>query len=142
MCHPRTQFVSDYGPADRSLRAADHDREAVADILRDQHLAGRLDTDELQERVERCYAAKTYAELDAVLADLPAEVPGEGSQRGAAAPGHRRAWSGPRVAWLPLPVLVPLLFVAIALSHGFLVWLAIPFVFLFIGRRWRWRSTL
>ena len=67
--------MAHYGPHDRSLRAADSDREAVADILREQHLAGRLDSDELQERIDRCYSAKTYADLDAVVADLPHEQP-------------------------------------------------------------------
>lgn len=43
-------MFEDYGPRDRSLRAADADRESVAEFLRDQHLAGRLDTDELPER--------------------------------------------------------------------------------------------
>ena len=64
-------MFEDYGPQDRSLRAADADRESVAELLREQHLAGRLDTDELQERLDRVFAAKTYAELDAVVVDLP-----------------------------------------------------------------------
>jgi hypothetical protein len=137
--------VPDRRPDARSLRAADHDRDAVAEMLREQHLAGRLDTDELQERIERCYAAKTYAELDGVLADLPVDLmppsdrPGPARRdRGAAA-----AWGpwGGR-GWLPLPMLAPLLLVAIVVSHGHLVWLMLPFVFWFVSRRWRWRSTL
>jgi Domain of unknown function (DUF1707) len=42
-----------------------------AAILRQQHLEGRLNTDELRARLERCMAAKTYAELDALIADFP-----------------------------------------------------------------------
>ena len=84
--------MAQYGPYDRSLRAADSDREAVADILREQHVAGRLDSDELQDRVDRCYAAKTYAELDAVIADLPHEQP--------QVSGGLRLW--PRFAFVPL----------------------------------------
>ena len=53
-----------YAGRNPDLRAADQDREAIADALREQHLAGRLDTDEFQERLDRCYAAKTYGELD------------------------------------------------------------------------------
>lgn len=131
--HPHP--VPDYGPQARNLRAADQDREAVAEILREQHVAGRLDTDELQERIERCYSAKTYAELDAVLADLPAEL--SPPRRSSAARGP---WGGR--GWLPLPALAPLLLVAIVLSHGHLVWLMFPFVFWFVSRRWRWRSTI
>jgi len=141
MCQPRTRLDTEYGPQDRSLRAADYDRDAVVDILREQHLAGRLDTDELQERIDRCYSAKTYAELDAVLADLPAQVPDQVRRQSSSARTDRGVWRGPRLAWLPLPVLVPILFAAVALSHGFLLWLVIPFVFFFVGRRRRWRST-
>jgi len=36
-------MFEDYGPRDRSLRAADADRESAAEILREQHLAGRLE---------------------------------------------------------------------------------------------------
>src|SRR2546421_6163485 len=59
------------GPRDRSLRVGDKERDAVSDILRQGHLEGRLDTDELQARLERCIAAKTYAELDVLMADFP-----------------------------------------------------------------------
>jgi hypothetical protein len=55
------------------LRASDADRERVADALRRHHLDGRIDTDELQERLERCYAARTTGELAPLLADLPAD---------------------------------------------------------------------
>jgi hypothetical protein len=64
---PRTP---DPAPA---LRASDADRERVAEALRRHHVDGRLDTDELQERLGRCYAARTAAELAPLLADLPAD---------------------------------------------------------------------
>ena len=63
------------GPRDRSLRAGDGDREAFAAILREQHLEGRLDSDEFQERLDACMAAKTYADLDQLVADLPGGEP-------------------------------------------------------------------
>jgi hypothetical protein len=37
------------------------------------HVAGRLDSREFQERLERCLEAKTYAELDELVADFPGE---------------------------------------------------------------------
>ena len=116
-----------FGPQDRTLRAADADREAAAEFLREQHLAGRLDTEELQERIERTYAAKTYAELDAVLADLPRDEP-----RPSAPPRRRR---GPRFALVPL---LPVLILALALSHGHLAWVVVPLVFFFVVRPRRW----
>ena len=137
MPEPHTQSMPDDGPHARHLRAADHDREAVAEILREQHLAGRIDTDELQERIEGCYAAKTYGDLDVVLADLPAEISAPRDDHAAARVGWGRPHRG-----LPLPAFAPLLFVAIVVTHGHLAWLVLPFVFLFVTRRWRWRSTI
>jgi hypothetical protein len=53
------------------MRAADADRQAVADRLRGALDEGRLDLHEYDERLQRTYAAKTYGELDRLLADLP-----------------------------------------------------------------------
>jgi hypothetical protein len=54
-----------------SLRVADADRERLAEELREHMLAGRLSSEELEERLERTYAATTRGELDALRADLP-----------------------------------------------------------------------
>jgi hypothetical protein len=54
-----------------SLRVADADRERVASELRDHLLAGRLTSEEFEERVERAYRASTRGELDELSADLP-----------------------------------------------------------------------
>ncbi|MQY09557.1 DUF1707 SHOCT-like domain-containing protein [Actinomadura macrotermitis] len=54
------------------MRASDADRDRVAAILRDAAGDGRLDLDELEERLEAVYAAKTYAELEPITSDLPA----------------------------------------------------------------------
>jgi hypothetical protein len=55
------------------LRASDVDRELVADRLRDAAAHGRITMDELEERLDRAYAAKTYAELGPITRDLPNE---------------------------------------------------------------------
>jgi uncharacterized protein DUF1707 len=57
--------------ADAHLRAADADRERVAEQLESAHVEGRLDLAEFQERLGRCYAAKTFGELATIVADLP-----------------------------------------------------------------------
>jgi hypothetical protein len=44
----------------------------VAQDLREHAAAGRLDPDELEERLGRTYAAKTHGELTGLTADLPA----------------------------------------------------------------------
>lgn len=56
------------------LRAADTDREAVAERLRAALEEGRLDLYEYDERLGQAYAARTYDELDGLLADLPRPV--------------------------------------------------------------------
>jgi hypothetical protein len=64
-------------PEERSpvLRASDGERERVVTALRDGAAEGRLTFDELAQRVERAYGASTAAELDTLLADLPAAAP-------------------------------------------------------------------
>jgi hypothetical protein len=54
------------------MRASDTDRELVADRLREAAGHGRLTMDELEERLEQTYAARTYAELEPLTRDLPA----------------------------------------------------------------------
>lgn len=53
------------------LRASDADRDRTAGILREHYGVGRLDQDELDERVQKAYGAKTHGELSALLGDLP-----------------------------------------------------------------------
>jgi hypothetical protein len=70
------------------LRASDADRERTAEVLRQAVAEGRLDIIELEERLERTFAAKTYGELALVTTDLPVDEPGD-SGRGRAG-GRRR----------------------------------------------------
>jgi hypothetical protein len=116
------------GPRDRSLRVGDRERDAVSEILRQHHLEGRLDTDEFQARLERCLAAKTYAELDALIADFPRE---EAGRVGAGQPWRWRRWP------LALPFL-PLALIAAIVVGGHFAWLAVPLFFLFVLRPLLW----
>ncbi len=77
-------------PSDPSrLRISDDDRHKVADVLRQAAGEGRIDLDELDERLEATYRAKTYGELVPITADLPV------------AGGGPRAQPAP--AWRPEP---------------------------------------
>jgi hypothetical protein len=58
-------------PEPRNLRASDADRERVANVLREAAGDGRLTMDELDERLDAVFAAKTYAELEPITHDLP-----------------------------------------------------------------------
>jgi hypothetical protein len=55
-----------------ALRAADSDRERTAEQLRAHCAAGRITSDELDERLSAAYSAVTLADLAALSADLPA----------------------------------------------------------------------
>jgi len=112
------------GPRDRRLRVGTAERDAVAEILRREHVAGKLDNTEFDERLERCLSAKTYRELDELLADLPIE---ELSPRPA-------RWSFPPWGFL---LVLPLIGVAIVASHGHAVWLLVP-LFWFGACRFFW----
>ena len=57
---------------DPALRASDAEREHHADLLREHAAQGRLTVDELDERLDRVYAARTLGELVPVVGDLPA----------------------------------------------------------------------
>jgi Domain of unknown function (DUF1707) len=68
-------------PPGDEVRAADVDREAAGERLRSAAAEGRIDLSELDERLEQAYLARTYGELRAVTADLPAalSLPAAGS---------------------------------------------------------------
>ena len=55
-----------------SMLAASADRERAVDVLKAGFAEGRLTQDEYNDRMERAYAARTYGELAALTADLPA----------------------------------------------------------------------
>jgi hypothetical protein len=113
-------------------RAGDKDREAMADRLRDYNAEGRLDVTEFQERLDRCYEAKTMGELASLATDMPDEQRHHSvndhylARRrhmvplvpilltiailGAVSGGHHHAWGA---VWLVIPVL----FLVRALAH-------------------------
>ena len=110
---------------DPNLRASDADREATADRLREHHTVGRIDADEFQERLDRCYAAKTMGDLAALTRDLPAD------------PARRRSGAGAGfglLGGLRMIPIVPIILaiVAIHLIVGVVsgLWILIPLFFL------------
>ena len=54
------------------LRASHEDRDRVIEVLRVAAGDGRLTAEELEERVEIAFSARTYGELAALTSDLPA----------------------------------------------------------------------
>lgn len=69
------------GPAGRRLlRACDADREHAAEALRAAAGEGRITLEELDDRIQRAYAASTYADLEALTRDLPAQPAAAGAR--------------------------------------------------------------
>lgn len=68
------------------LRTSRAEREQAADVLNAAFIQGRLTKDELDLRVGRAFASRTYADLEALTADIPwvttAELPAKPDTRG------------------------------------------------------------
>src|ERR1700760_1860553 len=61
-----------------AVRASNAERDVVAGKLQDAFAEGRLDDDEFDQRMRAALTAKTHAELDVLLTDLPAAPVGGG----------------------------------------------------------------
>jgi hypothetical protein len=59
----------------QAMRASDHDRQEVVDLLRSAVADGRLRMDEYVGRMESAYQAVTYGDLGPLQADLPSLGP-------------------------------------------------------------------
>ena len=83
-------------PGSGAVRASNAERDVVAGKLQDAFAEGRLDDDEFDQRMRRALTAKTHAELDVLLTDLPAAAasgaprpaPDRAGQGGAVPPGR------------------------------------------------------
>lgn len=78
-------------PERRDLRISDAERDQVAAVLRDAAGEGRIDLEELDERLSAVYAAKTYGDLEPITSDLPRS----------AAPATPAAFHGERFGGAP-----------------------------------------
>jgi hypothetical protein len=75
------------------FRASDADREQVIDTLKVAFVQGRLTKDELDARAGQTFASRTYAELAAAAADIPAGPPAARERAGTPSAKKFAAWS-------------------------------------------------
>ena len=54
-----------------NMRAAHEDRDRAVEFLKVAYSEGRLSKDEYDDRLEHALSARTYADLDHVVTDLP-----------------------------------------------------------------------
>jgi hypothetical protein len=127
------------------LRAADVDRQFVADLLKSALDEGRLSLHEYDERLQETYAARTYGDLDKLLVDLPRadksqvvplapKVAARGPQPPGAPAEQRRGipkwmlatWS----SWISVTLIVNAIWLASALSGSagsyWPIWVMLP----------------
>ena len=116
--HDRERRARDVQPVQTPAgprRVSDADRERVVEVLRDHAAAGRLEPDELEDRIGRAYAARYGSDLQAVLAELPPE------------PAPRYRPTRPRATPAPLlPIAIAaLIALAAVTSAWWLLWLIV-----------------
>lgn len=115
-----------------ALRASDADRDQIIDRLRNASAEGRLALHEFEHRLTDALTARTYADLEATVADLP------GKRRSAQSRVVRTLRDHPTL----LLVTIPLALVAVAtLVAVTVLWCVLVFaLFLLRHRRYRHRG--
>jgi hypothetical protein len=136
--------------SDPKIRASDADRDRTAAALREHLAAGRLTTEEFDERLDKVYAAKTLGELDDLMADLPrtdleqpqggsphSPLPGQRSggpieaSQGRFSPAWRAAWG----SWLGITLFFFVIWLVSGANGGlWFVWVPAILGVLLLGR--------
>jgi DUF1707 SHOCT-like domain len=119
-----------------SLRASDADREEIVNRLHKAATEGRIGADELEQRVTAALRARTYAELDATVSDLPRQV----GQRPGRTARRRTAGGWVLAAVRANPLLLLLVIPAVAMTAALVVaatvmWAVLMVVVMVLGGR-------
>jgi Domain of unknown function (DUF1707) len=128
-------------PEPGELRVSDEDRERVVQEIREHFAAGRLSSEELDERVQRVYDARTESELRVLRADLPQLPATPAAQRAQVA--QRRGQLQRRLAQQSGGALIPFAIATVIWlasgAHGMFwpVWIALVAVIPLVRNGWR-----
>ena len=140
--------------SDSRIRASDADRDRTAAALREHLAAGRLTTEEFDERLDKAYAAKTLGELDDLMADLPGtdleQLPDASLQRAAGSPPlpersggsiqarqgrFSPAWRAAWGSWLAISLILFAIWLVSGAAGGlWFLWVVVPLGALLLGR--------
>src|SRR5579872_25469 len=115
-----------------SLRASDQDREHVAERLRRAAAEGRLLAEEFEHRLARALRARTYGELDQLVADLPGDHTGV-VRRGHGVPVLAVVGAATVAVLAVMVVMAALVLLVTGLAAAWAVWMLVAW-FIF-GRR-------
>ena len=110
-----------------ALRASDADRDAVAERLRHAAVEGRLEPDELEERLHAALRAGTYGDLQRLLTDLPAKPMAWERHRAEAMPAARTALAVAMRVVLTLALVAIVVTVAALMTAWWILWVVVWF---------------
>jgi hypothetical protein len=120
-------------------RVGDAERARTVDLLKEAHVAGYLTLPEIDERLSAALGARTRADLDRLVGDLPPEWRArKAGEPAEPAPQRQRVREVAPQVLRVLPILLIVAVVVLAISRGFfyfpwpLLW-----VFLIFGRHHR-----
>lgn len=116
-----------------SVRIGDTERDEAVASLGDHFAAGRLDRDELDERIDRAMQARFHRDLEPLFVDLPATAPA-GRRAPAEGGGTTVSPAPPLLFWLIPVLMVGVVIGAVALGAPWLLW-TLVWMMMF-GRFW------
>ena len=109
------------------LRTSHVDRERAIEMLKAAFVQGRLTKDEFDLRVGQAFASRTYVELAAVTADIPAGLIGDQSPRTPAPAQARPPMSNTAKAGICVVIAVAAMTVAVFVTGGYALRVFVPF---------------
>ena len=112
------------------LRASHADRDRVVGILKTAFVQGRLTKDELDARVSQAFVARTYADLAALTADVPAGLADAMPLPRAVRAQARRPMSNAAKAGICAVIAVVIAVIASIPTGGMALFMFAPFYFM------------
>lgn len=124
-----------------SIRASDADRDRIAERLRQAATEGRILAHELEDRLATALRARTYGELDSLVADLPRPLAPSPRRRGSRSLSLARRHPALAVAALVVVTMVAFVVAAVVVAGLFAfsgIWVLLAL--LLLTRRGYWRG--
>jgi len=129
MAGPGNESADAAGRDRGDFRASQADREQAIEALKTAFVEDRLTKDEFDLRVDQALASRTYAELAAVTADIPAGLIAD-QVRGPARAQARPPMSNPAKAGICAAIAIGVAAVLTLVTGGFALALIVPFYFM------------
>jgi hypothetical protein len=131
---------------DPNIRASDADRDKTVTLLREHLAAGRLTSEEFDERLEKALSAKTLGDLDQLMADLPGidmyrlpdarlvRQPMQARSPQAVARRRAEAWRAAWGSWFTISALCFVIWALGGFGYPWPLWVAGPLGVILLGR--------